>query len=1259
MKWINAGDIRYWVTARRRHCEQTIPELIRRLISATAPTIVKIDFPSGDSVTTAGWDGYLDTPSMSPFFPTGISGWEMGVDATPGKKAAKDYATRTRKPLGLTKRDSTFVFVTPRAWPGRSKFEIEKRRKKAWKDIRTVAADGLEQWLESAPAVALWLARQLDKAPDSIRDLEAAWEEWSSATDPVMIPDVVSTGRAEQVERLHQWLAGAPGLLEMQGDSSDEALAFLFAAIVQLAEPAKTRALSRCLIVENINQLRACLAFPPLIIAAPAQCREAVGLAIQKGHHVFLIADSNTIDFSGRLVQLPRPKRSVLEAALRKNRFSDTDAHRLARDSGASIPVLRRHIFRASIGAPDWAKPENAPLLLPVLLASAWIDNQEGDRAIIEALAGRPYEEFTQQLEPLLSVNDAPLRKVANVWMLKSPLDAWFLVARHLDGEHLKRFRDVAMKVLGEVDPKYELDPDKRWAAAIYDKQPRFSEWIQQGLVKSLVLLGVHGERTGAVAGREFADVITMDILTAADSWQAWSSLKEITPLLAEAAPHAFLDVLETELRENPTSFVELMRDDGTTFGECKHSGLLWALESLAWDPDYLSRAIRILGSLAALDPGGSWSNRPANSLRDIFLLGIPQTYASPQIRLESFDGLTSQSPELAWKVAEGIMTGGSISASHQFRWRPYPGQRDPLEQDDAEAHREYVEGLIPRINRVLSLSPDNLIGAVGDFTRIEVSQDAVLQALTEVEPSSLSDGQREQLLKNLRQVLHWINTYGNQDQKTRGQALAQALERFSPSNLLERYGWLLGNAWPNLPEGEPQDYGENEKLKSERREEAARLVLDQTPLKEIVDYAAKVAYVGVFGHAFGRVVRDEKEDASFLDFVLTSSPVNEGLVLGYAMSRVEVAGPQWILATFTRLHGQGLDAPEAIALLYLSLPENKHIWTAVAAHGPAVESAYWKRARGRSGIEPEDAAIAVDKLLDAARPDAALSVAGNPKASISSSLLQRLLQALLSFDPKEKPIDGAMFRYHLGFVFKQLYERNELALEEIAKIEWPFAQILGDDFGRYTSQPLAIHRVLQHDPSFFALLVSFLYKRDDGSIEPAPENLDEKQKENMRNNARQVLHSWHLMPGLAEDGSVDGKVLLEWVEAARKQCADTHHVTGGDLQIAQILARSPSDPDGAWPHKAVRDVIEKLQNPMIDRHIPITVHNDRGATSRGILDGGAQERVLAKRYEDMGKTLAATWPRAAAILNTIAKSYYSAAGREDTLTDLRDLSWG
>ncbi len=1258
MKWIDAGDIKQWFTSKRRHCEQTLPELIRRLIAATTPTLNRLDFPSGDSVTTQGWDGFLETTEISPFFPSGISGWEMGVQPSPEKKADKDFADRTKKPNGLTKAESTFVFVTPRPFPKRKQWEIKRSKQKKWKAVRVIAASELESWLDSTPGVAIWLARQLSKVTDRIRDIEAAWDEWSLATDPPMLPEILTAGRAAQVDSVHEWLQGAPGLLEVQGDSPDEALAFLYAAISVLSDPGKTRSISRCVVVDDIHQLRGCVQFQqPLIIAAPAECRSAVWPLVKKGHHVFLIADSNTIDYRDKLLVLPRPRSSALERALRNSNIPEAKAHRLVRDSGASIPVLRRQMMRSTINLPEWTKPESARLFLPVLLAGAWHDQQPGDREVIETLSGMPYTQYTKALEPFLGVSDSPLRKIEDVWMVKSPLDAWFLIARFLDADSFSRFRNVTSTVLGEVNPKYDLEPEQRWAAAIYDKAPRFSHWVQQGLVKSLVLLGVYGNRAAGSADRASTDAITTDVLQDAKTWQQWSSLNRILPLLAEAAPDAFLKVLEDALSKAPDIFVELMRDDGTTFGECRHSGLLWALEGLAWEPDYVHRAVAALGRLAVTDPGGSWSNRPANSLRDIFLPNLPQTYASPQARLEVFDALSKEDPELAWKVSEALLSGGGFTVAHQFRWRQSTGERNPLDPPMQEDYQEYLAGLIPRITRLISATPKNLIGALRIFVNAAFIQVAAIEALVRTEPTPLPGDVRSQIWTAIRELLHWINSHGDADTKKYVPALKQELERFAPENVLDSYAWILGNAWPNLPEGEPEDYNEREELISKTRENAAREVLDRTPIGQIVDYASRVQYVGVFGHSFGKVV-SENEDTQFVDTMVRHTPMNVGLVVGYSLGRVEAKGREWIVEHTRRLQAQD-GSPQAIAALYLGAPEGQSTWAEVASYGKDVELAYWQHARGRSREATGDVDIAIAKLIEANRPEIALELAGAPKASVQSDTLQRLVRALLEFDPKGRSVDGTMFRFYLGAVFNQLYQRNELSLEELAALEWPFARILSDRLHRPTNMPLAVHRLLQRDPSFFAMLVSLIYRRDDKQESLSDAGIDHEQKKNRADNAREILASWRLMPGLQDDGAIVEATLNDWVDRARRQCADTGHVTGCDLQIAEILARSPSGSDGAWPHEAVRNVIETLQNRVVDEHFEVAIYNNRGVTTRGLDDGGAQERALAKKYEDMSKVVGPRWPRTRTILLRVAAHYKRYAKHEDVSTELRDLNWG
>ncbi len=1263
MKWIGAGDIKNWVTSKQRHCQQTLPELVRRLVLAhTANAVEEFNFPSGDSIATGGWDGRLKTPVVSPFFPSGPSGWEISTEKSLKTKAEADYVKRTADPLGLAVTDTTFVFVTPHAWPGRIKWQTEKRASGTWKDVRVINADGLEQWLEFTPAVALWLARQIGKVTSSdIRDLEAVWEEWSIGTKPAMTVALVIGGRTGDVEAIQKWITGAPRILEVQGDHPDEAFAFLYASIATLPETERAQALARCVVINNISELRELTqSFQnyPLIIAAPGECINAASLAVAKGHHVFISMDATVIGIRP-ILRLARPQRGVVEKILHEGGLSETDAQRIARDSGRSIPVLRRHLFQSNaVSAPAWANAESAKILLPVLFANAWDEHKDGDREVIETLSGMSHDNFITALIPFLSIDDSPIRKVGSVWMIKSPLDAWFLLAPHLTQNSLKLFEQSLLGVLTKTDPKYELEAEKRWAAAIYGKSNTYSEWLRTGLVESLVLLAVFGNRSPQIQSTQaFADHVVKEVFATANKWEAWASIKDATPLLSEAAPDTFMEAVEQGIKKSPTIFQELMKDGGGVFGECHHSGLLWALEGIAWSPEYFARAVNILVEMANIDPGGRWSNRAINSIKDVFLPRFPQTYATPEQRLAALDSLIAKFPKRVWEFAQGYYGGGSFSESHRFRWRDTGGNRRGLEPEDNESNKKYLTTFLPKLID-LAVAKENLIASADEFTRLpDDIRKRLLEVLEKTDPTAFSKDERGKLLHCIREALNWTNSYGDEKRRKQVPALNSVMERFTPTDVIERVGWLLSTPWPRLPQGEPKQYDAKDTVVKTAQREAAREVLDRAPLDEILKFASTIQYPGILGHSLAKAVRDEKEDSTVLDAILPHTADMPILIRGYADGRVEVAGPGWIDTQIERMKTKGNYSPEACALLYFGLPEGASTWSAVAAHGKDVERAYWKQASGFSRIsKANDTPIAVEKLLDVKRPEAALQIAGDPQVSIPSASLQRLLQELLIMEDK-KLRAGVMEEFHLGHVFNQLYKKNELSIEEMAKLEWPFAAFF-DELKRYTSSPMALHRVLQKDPQFFAQLITFIYKRDDHAPDPTRGDVGEEIAERRARVAREVLDSWYLIPGAKEDGTLDEKELTEWVEAAHKQCIETNRVTGCDLQIGFILAHAPGDPDGTWPNVAVRNLIERLNNETIDRHIQIEIHNSRGVISRGINDGGKQERELVEKYKKLSDAVKIKWPRTATMLRGIAESYEHQANHADIDSDLQDLRW-
>lgn len=71
-----------------------------------------------------------------------------------------------------------------------------------------------------------------------------------------------------------------------------------------------------------------------------------------------------------------------------------------------------------------------------------------------------------------------------------------------------------------------------------------------------------------------------------------------------------------------------------------------------------------------------------------------------------------------------------------------------------------------------------------------------------------------------------------------------------------------------------------------------------------------------------------------------------------------------------------------------------------------------------------------------------------------------------------------------------------------------------------------------------------------------------------------------------------------------------------------------------------------------------IRVFNNRGVTSRGLTDGGAQERSLADSYFAQAEKIKYIHPRTAAILRGIGEDYLAHARREDVSAELTQDLW-
>jgi hypothetical protein len=146
-------------------------------------------------------------------------------------------------------------------------------------------------------------------------------------------------------------------------------------------------------------------------------------------------------------------------------------------------------------------------------------------------------------------------------------------------------------------------------------------------------------------------------------------------------APRHARRAVERGLAGDHSVLVNLFTDAEYHFMESSpHIWLLWALEALAWSPEYLGPAALLLAKLARLDPGGTLNNRPIRSLEGIFLCWHPGTAAPLAQRLRGLDTIRKRESHVAWPLLVSLLPKHTATAFNtaEPRWRAWMPEERP-----------------------------------------------------------------------------------------------------------------------------------------------------------------------------------------------------------------------------------------------------------------------------------------------------------------------------------------------------------------------------------------------------------------------------------------------------------------------------------------------------------------------------------------------------------------------------------------------------
>ena len=472
---ITASQIDDWFQSTKRDAQELLPHLVRRLIVSTVPSdsLKQLRIPIGDQIGLPDYDGRVVVVGDHRFVPNGSSVWEMGTGEFPDK-ATDDFSRRTAKPGGVTPSDTVFVFVTPHVARNKENWAKARRGERIWKDVQVVDAVDLDSWLETAPRVAKWLASQMGIPVEGMRDLEQfISEEFVARYRIKWMPELVVGGRNEALDKLHQWLNSDAREFTVEGESVEEAAAFIAAAIQLLAVDAARSIESRLLFVdrpEAVAYMTTATSVHFVVPLTPEVRRRVIGTASSLLR--VIVPSVSTVGHESRVqnsARLGRIRRAACESALSKMEISPQRIDRIASEFKGSLTASLWMISPVEDGSLPWTTGDAALELAPLMLAGQWLDSSERDKECIQRLSGRPYAEI-EKLLARWSGSKGPLVRRGVVWDWLAWDFAFDCLAKWISSERIERFLSVAKEVLATLDPSVELPADDRWKANIFGK---------------------------------------------------------------------------------------------------------------------------------------------------------------------------------------------------------------------------------------------------------------------------------------------------------------------------------------------------------------------------------------------------------------------------------------------------------------------------------------------------------------------------------------------------------------------------------------------------------------------------------------------------------------------------------------------------------------------------------------------------------------------------------------------------------------------
>lgn len=1040
------------------------PRLIRRLISHSNYDVIRIDVRADEGVGLPGFDGVVEATRGTTMVPQGLSIWELGVSQDPGSKAKADYQKRTDELGEGNSSDSTFIFATPRKWPGKQAWEAQKRAECRWRDVRAFDVDDLQTTLEECPAAHIWFSEMIGRSAAGARLLESWWESATTRTNPLLTPNLILAGREEIAAKLLDHWQNPNARFSIAAIHNDEALLAIGAALHGRDESNKSELLSRTLVVNDSRFVRWLDGTSGLILVLPdfPEMRQAAEATFGPSI-VYLTGQEHPSN-----ILIPPVDIHVFRELLVQDEIEESRALSLARSAARSLRSFQRAAANdPNDFTPTWSGDLSSPLVRRAWLAGGWDERRAGDLEELEKLFGSSYDSASGTLVPLGRLADPLFTFVGGSWKVTDIRESWKYAKGKLTHQDLQILEQTIQNTLGSVDPALNLPIEKRWTAGIFGHGPIFSRQLRIGLATTLALIGTYGDEVnldGDTTARTWAESTIYKLLSRANedsSGQIWSSMSDVLPLLAEAAPDIFLREVGRTLEGSVPILALLFTDkiNDLFAPSSPHTGLLWALERLALSEDYFALSMTHLTKLATIDPGGTQSNRPANSLATIFRPWLPQTSATVDRRKKVLKTIVRRSPEVSESLLLSLLPdrNGYILPSDTAMFREWAAQESVTRSEFSD----FTDFLTAELAALAIQRPSIWKRLVAKLADLDTKNRYILLDTLDKCADAIDPVQVVEIWEELISLANRHRSFPDAAWRlsdTDLDRVESTADKIQPSDPCKLHRRLFADVFPDIVHDQEQDFKQQQKQLTILRQSAAQEIIDSIGISGLTEFAQSVPASYQLGIALAAVDCNLEARSQVLDLLDSDNGNAVNFAFGYSRTLSE-GKSEWIeeaVATFS-------DRPTIQARLVACGNDLPSMWALAQLLGDKVDTTYWSEfnvtGRGQNFDLANEAAVHLSKVGQHAAAIQILSMyRDNSENPLDFEVVVSVLRDLFQ-DPNSN--FQSVRTYELETLLEFL-RQSPLSEDEIAILEWSLLPAL--DFE--TSVPV-LSRRLAKDPNF------------------------------------------------------------------------------------------------------------------------------------------------------------------------------------------------